>query len=55
MIVGPALGDGAEPLILLGDGLHAEKRRLDQELRDVRSLNVAVAREQSGRGTGSAA
>src|SRR6266849_4014287 len=40
-----ARGRGKERVVLLADGLGAEKRRLEQELRDVRPLDVAVAHE----------
>jgi hypothetical protein len=35
-----------ERLILLVEGLRAEGRRLNHELRDVRSLDIAVARDE---------
>src|SRR5271167_2240497 len=43
--VGPTLAYGTKPLQLLGEGLRTEKRRLDQELREVGSVNGAVARD----------
>src|ERR1035437_7775481 len=43
-VVGPAFANGKEPLQLLGKGLRTEKRRLEQELRDIRPLKITVAR-----------
>src|SRR5271157_3801714 len=43
-VVGPAFAYGEKPLQLLAEGLRTEKRRLEHELRDVRPLDVTVAR-----------
>ncbi len=43
-VIGPALANRHETLILLAHGLCAEKRRLHHELRNVRPLNGTVAR-----------
>src|SRR5208337_3116727 len=43
--VGPTLAYGKKPLQLLGEGLRTEKRRLEKELREVGSLNGAIARD----------
>src|SRR6202040_1794864 len=44
--VGTAAPHGKERLVLLAEGLRAEECRLNHELRDVRPLDVAVARDE---------